>query len=854
MKPSRILALPLTLNLSARGGSDYVRKPLTLISQRSKTMKLKVFILGLLFAVFFLVSLSYSQVPQMMNYQGKLTTPAGAIIDTTVSMEFEIYDDSVGGTILWSETQSSVAVEYGVFSVLLGGVNPIPFDVFTGGIRYLGVTIGTSPEMMPRKPMVSVPYASHSGDWFIQNENIYRLTGNVGIGMTAPAEKLDVMGNIHASGSIISGSTLTLDGENNRLITNTGEMYIGHDPNTGNFEDVKVGIGMMTPMHKLDVNGAVNANTYYGDGSNLTGLAAAGGWVDEGTVVRLQTSTDKVGIGTTNPDPYGKLVVAGPFYGGKDAGGYGILINGTQISPACSPGGCPFTEAPLKLATSFEGHIILDTRGGEMRITDDGNVGIGTQTPQNRLDVEGGVAVGASYSGANTAPTNGMIIEGNVGIGTTEPGAMVNTKLDVVGRVSIRTAEEDPTKVLIFDNSLSSAGPMRIYTDATSGTPRDLILGTYPNGHSNQLFLKQSSANVGIGTTDPQNKLDVEGGVAVGAGYSGTSAAPTNGMIVEEKVGIGTANPDPNCKRLHVAGGNMDGGNIQEVTGTFTGTSGELDGILVNLDFGAPSNSVGELIGVHSRVSSSSRNGPDALCGVFADVDASGADGKVGTVCGVRARVYTRYSDNAYGVYIDPTVNLYDRFGLYQAGVSDKNYFAGNVGIGTDNPDAKLTIKGSGVIIRGYNEENPSKVIFEIGEGFDYSETFPTSQDEITPGTVMVIDPANKGSLTISAQAYDRKVAGIVAGANSLGSGVRLGSSGKNSGDHAVALAGRVYCNVDTRYGDIQPGDLLTTSPTAGYAMVVKDFSKAQGSILGKAMEGLSGGGKGQILVLVTLQ
>lgn len=49
--------------------------------------------------------------------------------------------------------------------------------------------------------------------------------------------------------------------------------------------------------------------------------------------------------------------------------------------------------------------------------------------------------------------------------------------------------------------------------------------------------------NTGIGTSSPQNKLDIEGAVAVGATYSGTSAAPSNGLIVEGKVGIGMTNP-----------------------------------------------------------------------------------------------------------------------------------------------------------------------------------------------------------------------------------------------------------------------------------------------------------------------
>ena len=98
---------------------------------------------------------------------------------------------------------------------------------------------------------------------------------------------------------------------------------------------------------------------------------------------------------------------------------------------------------------------------------------------------------------------------------------------------------------------------------------------------------------------------------------------------------------------------------------------------------------------------------------------------------------------------------------------------------------------------------------------------------------------------------YDRKVAGIVTGAKGMGSGVRLGSG---EFDYAVALAGRAYCNVDATYGKVSPGDFLTTSPTRGYPMVVGDHMKAQGAILGKAMEKLPQGEKGRILILVTLQ
>ncbi|MDH7487802.1 MAG: hypothetical protein QHJ81_16205 [Anaerolineae bacterium] len=230
----------------------------------------------------------------------------------------------------------------------------------------------------------------------------------------------------------------------------------------------------------------------------------------------------------------------------------------------------------------------------------------------------------------------------------------------------------------------------------------------------------------------------------------------------------------------------------------------------------------GANIGVYGESASTSGTG---VSGVNTS-SGTGVTGSSSTGDGVRGQSSGANKSGVYGV------NTGSGFGVY--GASSNGYaggFKGNVAVFSRATNA---------------------VILELGEGLDYAEGFDVSnQDEIPPGTVLVIDPDQPGKLTVSNTPYDRKVAGIITGAKGLGSGVRLGV---DQYDYDVALAGRVYCNVDATYGEVSPGDLLTTSPTPGYAMLVKDYSKAQGAILGKAMEGLAAGQKGQILVLVTLQ
>ncbi len=215
-----------------------------------------------------------------------------------------------------------------------------------------------------------------------------------------------------------------------------------------------------------------------------------------------------------------------------------------------------------------------------------------------------------------------------------------------------------------------------------------------------------------------------------------------------------------------------------------------------------------------------------------------GVEGQSAGGIGVRGIALDAPSGLHYGGYFDATdgtlgCGVYAEgsdIGLWATGNHRAAVFYGDVDIYTTSGELAIS----------------------LDSGLDYAEGFDiVGGKEIEPGTVMALDPENPGLLTISTEEYDRKVAGVVAGANGLGSGVTLGGT---DFDCNIALAGRIYCKVFDPDHNIEAGDLLTTSDQDGYACKAVDWKRSQGAVLGKAMESLARGKQGTILVMITLQ
>jgi len=443
--------------------------------------------------------------------------------------------------------------------------------------------------------------------------NTYITSGYLGIGTTLPRATLDVVGNMVLGNNTLNNSLLSIystdDGSYSHGITivdkeakyGSWQNPSGLDgittddagtPNGWNTlflnyystEDISfnygggnsifngnVGVGVPSPVNKLEVGGTARVMGYdgagTGEGLELFYLGGAGYVsaqnrdtasyvplylrgsnidfkIGSDTKMAIDTSGN-VGIGTTSP--VSQLHVSGSAGAGAPVIGRGSIYvqdsgsgvsNGGAVLFGAQQGYFAGIKGDLQNGGgNTTGSLHFYTRGGtsdvsltdRMIIRNDGNVGIGTTNPGFTLDVVGTSASVSRYYDSTSGPYLNLIhYRGAVGSPTAVQAGDEFGKIYFYGYDGTSTIRTGARIDAISDTGTISAssmpGKLQFYT-TTNGSINPTIKMVIDNG-----------GNVGIGTTSPQTPLQVSGQVGIYNGASGNvggiSIGPTNGDTV----------------------------------------------------------------------------------------------------------------------------------------------------------------------------------------------------------------------------------------------------------------------------------------------------------------------------------
>ncbi len=347
--------------------------------------------------------------------------------------------------------------------------------------------------------------------------------GNVGIGTTSPAQKLDVQdGNVNTSGNFMTGGTARLDA-------------------TGNL----INIGNIT---------ATGASTYTTGAGSLLALQGGNSTTGMGGAITLTAGTSTTNTAGANVSLYGgpggyngtggSVTMNGGTGGQSGGSGAYITINGG--GPNYGPGGNLVLSGGLQGPGNWwdpgrNGSVIMAINGTEYMRVDgyrdgyQGYVGIGTSVPAAKLDIIGNIKITDGTQGANKVLTS----DAN-GLATWQTASMAGWSL--------------------LGNSGTTAGTNFLgTTDAV-----DLVIKT----NNNEKMRIVSNGNVGIGTSSPTSKLELSGGLKVTGGQNTDKIITLTGGN-NSATGLGGD--------INITGGpgyNMRGGNINIAAGYTSSWSG----------------------------------------------------------------------------------------------------------------------------------------------------------------------------------------------------------------------------------------------------------------------------------------
>jgi hypothetical protein len=146
-----------------------------------------------------------ADLPKTLNYNGKLTSADGNVINDDVDIIFRIFNIESGGAALWSESHSDVPITNGLFSITLGETEGIDIAFDTP----YWIELQVDGEILaPREKMASVPYAFRAIKADSVDNAKVQTDGITIIGDGTGSSPLEAVGDNWGTQSVVSDASL----------------------------------------------------------------------------------------------------------------------------------------------------------------------------------------------------------------------------------------------------------------------------------------------------------------------------------------------------------------------------------------------------------------------------------------------------------------------------------------------------------------------------------------------------------------------------------------------------------------------------------------------------------------------